>query len=58
MDKMKAGLLGKEKTAFNAVLGNFTGIERGEVEVRPFWKRSFPTELGNINITEVLSTPK
>jgi hypothetical protein len=56
-EKMKTELLGKEKTAFTVVLGNYTGIERGEVEVRPFWKRSFPTTLKDITIKEDLSTP-
>ncbi len=55
-EKMKTELLGKEKTAFNVVLGNYTGIERGEVEVRPFWKRSFPTKLADIEIHEELLT--
>jgi hypothetical protein len=55
-EKMKTELLGKEKTAFTVVLGNYTGIERGEVEVRPFWKRSFPTTLKDIRIKEDLST--
>jgi hypothetical protein len=57
-EKMKTELLGKEKTAFTVVLGNYTGIERGEVEVRPFWKRSFPTKLQDITIKEELSTQK
>lgn len=57
-EKMKTELLGKEKTAFNVVLGNYTGIERGEVEVRPFWKRSFPTKLADIEIHEELLTTK
>lgn len=55
-ERMKTELLGKEKTAFTQVMGNYTGIERGEVEVRPFWKRSFPTTLGDIVIKEDLST--
>ncbi len=55
-EKMKTELIGKEKTAFNVVLGNYTGIERGEVEVRPFWKRSFPTKLNDIKIHEELPT--
>ena len=57
-EKMKADLLGKEKTAFNGVLSQYSGIEHGEVAVRPFWKRSFPTKLTDITITEELSTPK
>lgn len=55
-EKMRAELLGKEKTAFNAVLSQYTGIDRGEVAIKPFWKRSFPTSLTEITITENLST--
>lgn len=57
-EKMKTELLGKEKTAFNQVLSNYTGIEKGEVEVRPFWKSSFSTSLKDITIIEDLSTVK
>ena len=57
-EKMKTELLGKEKTAFTGVLGSYTGIDRGEVSVRPFWKRSFPTKLDKITIKEELLTPK
>jgi hypothetical protein len=57
-EKMKVDLLGMEKTAFNGVLSQYSGIERGEVAVRPFWKRTFPMELSDITITEDLSTPK
>ena len=57
-EKMKTELLGKEKTAFEVVLDNYTGIDKGEVEIRPFWKRSFPTKLADIEIKEELLTPK
>ena len=57
-EKMKADLLGKDKTAFNGVMSEYSGIEHGEVSVRPFWKRSFPTKLTDITITEELSTAK
>ena len=57
-EKMKTELLGKEKTAFNSVLKGYTGIERGEVEVRPFWKRSFPTNIKDITIAEDLTATK
>ncbi len=57
-EKMKTELIGKEKTAFTVVLGNYTGIERGEVEVRPFWKRTFPSTMSDITIKEDLSTAK
>ncbi len=51
-ERMKAELLGMEKTALQGVLSKYNGIERGEVEVRPFWKRSFPTTLNEIVIEE------
>jgi hypothetical protein len=57
-ERMKTELLGKEKTAFTQVMGNYPGMERGEVIVRPFWKRSFPTTLKEITIKEELSTPQ
>ncbi len=57
-EKMKTELMGKEKTAFNGVLKGYTGIERGEVEVRPFWQRSFPTNLKDIIIKEDLTPTK
>lgn len=57
-EKMKSQLLGMEKTAFNGVLSQYTGINRGEVEIKPFWKRSFPKSLSDIEISEDLSTPQ
>lgn len=57
-ERMKADLLGMEKTAFVGVLGKYTGIDKGEVKVRPFWKRSFPKELNDITITEVVGEAK
>jgi len=56
-EKMKVDLLGMEKTAFTGILGKYTGITKGEVKVRPSWKRSFPDKLGQIKIVEILSTP-
>lgn len=51
-ERMKAELLGMEKTALQGVLSKYKGIVRGEVEVRPFWKRTFPTNLSEIVIVE------
>ena len=55
---MKADLLGMEKTAFVGILGKYTGVDKGEVKVRPFWKQSFPRKLNDITITEVVSETK
>lgn len=56
-ERMKVDLIGMEKTAFPGILGKYSGITKGEVKVRPFWKRSFPDKLDQIKIVEVLSTP-
>lgn len=55
-ERMKAELLGMQKTALNGILSKYPGIERGEVVVRPFWKRSFPKSLSEITIEEQLPT--
>ena len=57
-ERMKADLLGMEKTAFVGILGKYTGVDKGEVKVRPFWKQSFPRKLNDITITEVVSETK
>jgi hypothetical protein len=57
-EKMKTELLGKDKTAFYTVIKDYTGIEKGEVEIKPFWKSSFPTDMKKITIIEDLSTAK
>ena len=57
-ERMKAELLGMQKTALNGILSKYPGIERGEVVVRPFWKRSFPNSLSEITIEEQLPTAK
>lgn len=55
-ERMKAELLGMEKTALKGILGKYPGILSGEAVVKPFWKRSFPTSLSDITINEKLST--
>lgn len=57
-EKMKTELIGKDKTAFYNVIKGYTGIEKGEVEIKPFWKSSFSTDLKKITIIEDLSTAK
>lgn len=55
-EKMKEDLVGMEKTALIGVLGQYPGLDRGEVTVRPFWKSTFPNNVDKFTITEVLST--
>lgn len=50
--KLQTDLVGKAKTALPTVLSGYPAIERAEAVVRPFWKRSFPTSLDEITITE------
>lgn len=52
--KLKTDLLGAQKTALTNVLGGYPAIERAEAVVRPFWKRSFPDKLDEIEIVEVI----
>jgi hypothetical protein len=53
--KMKLDLLGAQKTAIPNIISSYSGIEKSEVRIRPVWKRTMPTALDEITITEVLS---
>ena len=52
--KLKTDIMGKSNTALTSVLGGYPSIEKGRAIIRPFWKRSFPTKLDDITITEVV----
>lgn len=53
-NELKADLLGVEKTAISQILSKYPAIESAEAVVRPFWKTSFPKEMKEIKVTEVL----
>ena len=53
--KLKTDLLGSAKTALTTVLGAYPAIEKAEAVVKPFWKRTFPTELDQIEIIEYIN---
>jgi hypothetical protein len=53
-NELKADLLGTNKTAISQILGKYPAIETATAEVRPFWKSTFPREMKEIEITEVL----
>ncbi len=53
--KLATDIIGKAKTALPTVLGGYPAIERAEAVVRPFWKQSFPDDLDEITITEMLT---
>jgi hypothetical protein len=54
-NRLKADLLNVSKTALTSILGAYPGIERAEATVRPFWKRSFPKDMGQIKIIESIT---
>ncbi|MEL6806044.1 MAG: hypothetical protein AAFO91_19980, partial [Bacteroidota bacterium] len=54
-EKLKADLLNAPKTALTTILGGYPAIEKAEAVVKPFWKRTFPAELDDIEIIEVIN---
>ncbi len=57
-DKLKADLLGANKTALNSVLGAYPSIERAEAVIRPFWKTKYPLKITDISVIEVTNSTK
>ncbi len=55
-EALKADLAGKSKTAVPAVLGGYPAIESSSAVTRPFWKTSFPDDVKDITIIEVVET--
>ncbi|HMA78523.1 MAG TPA: hypothetical protein VKP88_05345, partial [Candidatus Paceibacterota bacterium] len=52
--KLATQILGANRTALSQILQAYPGIERAQAEIRPFWQRSFPTDINQINIIESL----
>ena len=42
---------GQKKSSFNALLGSMPSIDRAEVVLKPFWKRTFPTDPNRLTVT-------
>ena len=55
-EKLKSDLAGLAKTALTSVLSGYPAIERAEAVVRPFWKKSFPSNPSDITINTVVGT--
>lgn len=53
-NELKADLLGVEKTAISQILGKYPAIDTATAEIRPFWKSSFPREMKEISVIEVI----
>lgn len=56
--KLKTDLFGSAKTALQTILSGYPAIERAEAVIRPFWQRSFPESLDDIEIIEVITNTK
>jgi len=52
-EKLQTEIAGKARKDLNAVLSSYPAIARAEVTMRPFWRRSFPTEPDKIDISVV-----
>lgn len=52
--KLATDLMGANRTALNQVLQAYPAIERARAEIRPFWKRTFPTNINEVKITEIV----
>jgi hypothetical protein len=50
-DALASELKDQKKSEFNKILSKYPNIESADLVLRPFWKRSFPSELKNINVT-------
>lgn len=58
-DTLRKDLAGKPKTAIATVLTGYTGIiKSAQVSIKPFYRRSFPSDGTQIVITEVLDEEK
>ena len=48
--RLKEDLAGKPRTDTDMVLSGYPAIERAEIVLRPFWKRSFPEDIEDIEV--------
>ena len=49
---LKADLAGKNKRELPQILNNYPTIVSAKAVIRPFWKRSFPTDVSNIVVKQ------
>ena len=53
-ERLKNDLAGRDKGAIHTILSGYPSIERAEVIIRPFWRRSFPETIEEIKIERSL----
>ncbi len=52
LDAFEISLVGKTTSDLPQILSNFPGIDRAEVVIRPFWKKTFPLDIRKIYIVQ------
>jgi len=56
--QLQTDLAGKPKTSVNSVLTGHPGIAEANVSGKPFWKRTFPENVEDITIIEIIGDDK
>lgn len=51
VDELKEKLAGKSRSMTATIFGEYPGIERADVVIKPFWKRSLPETIEDIDVT-------
>lgn len=51
VDELKEKLADKSRSMTATIFGEYPGIERADVVIRPFWNRSLPEKVEEINVT-------
>ena len=47
---IRLALAGKSKSEFNNILSTVSGIDKADMVIKPFWKRSFPDSIARITV--------
>ncbi len=53
-DALKKDLVGLAEKALPTVLTSYPAIDRADAVMRPIWKRTFPADLEDITVTEII----
>ncbi|MEI6479951.1 MAG: hypothetical protein WCO12_00295 [bacterium] len=51
-EKLKSDLAGMSRDSFPTVLATYVGIEKGNAEIKPFWRNHFPSDVNKISINQ------
>lgn len=54
--RLKEDLAGKSRPDLETVLSGYPAIERAEIHFRPFWKRTFPSNIDRITIEQAIQS--